>query len=142
VAGLGLVLGWTLAAGNAVAQQAGAPSITVSQPLKKQIVEWQEFTGQFAPVEYVELRARVGGYLTEIHFTDGQIVNKGDLLFVIVNLARFLKVDPEQALRGTNRKFRERFGYVERKLKEQGRTVAGATLEEMDALWEQAKRNP
>jgi MazG family protein len=66
----------------------------------------------------------------------------GDLLFVIVNLARFLKVDPEQALRGTNRKFRERFGYVERKLKEQGRTVAGATLEEMDALWEQAKRNP
>jgi tetrapyrrole methylase family protein/MazG family protein len=66
----------------------------------------------------------------------------GDLLFVIVNLARFLKVDPEQALRGTNRKFRERFGYVERKLKEQGRTPAGATLEEMDALWNQAKRNP
>jgi len=66
----------------------------------------------------------------------------GDLLFVIVNLARFLKVDPEQALRGTNRKFRERFGYVERKLKEQGRTAAGATLEEMDGLWEQAKRNP
>jgi MazG family protein len=65
----------------------------------------------------------------------------GDLLFVIVNLARFLKVDPEQALRRTNRKFRERFAYVERKLKEQGRTPAGATLEEMDALWEQAKRS-
>jgi MazG family protein len=64
----------------------------------------------------------------------------GDLLFVLVNLARFLKVDPEQALRGTNRKFRERFAYVERRLKEQGKTPAGATLEEMDALWEEAKR--
>jgi MazG family protein len=64
----------------------------------------------------------------------------GDLLFVIVNLARFLKVDPEQALRSTNRKFRERFGHVERRLKEQGKRPAGATLEEMDALWEEAKR--
>lgn len=64
-------------------QQGGPPAVTVSTPLKKQITEWQEFTGQFAPVEYVELRARVSGYLTEIHFTDGQIVNKGDLLFVI-----------------------------------------------------------
>jgi len=65
----------------------------------------------------------------------------GDLLFTIVNLARFLKVDPEQALRRTNRKFRERFGYVERKLKEQGRKPAGSTLEEMDALWEESKRS-
>jgi MazG family protein len=65
----------------------------------------------------------------------------GDLLFVIVNLARFLKVDPEQALRRTNRKFRERFGYVERKLKEQGRTPAASTLQEMDALWEESKRS-
>jgi MazG family protein len=65
----------------------------------------------------------------------------GDLLFVIVNLARFLKVDPEQALRRTNRKFRERFGYVERKLKEQGLAPAGSTLEEMDALWEESKRS-
>ena len=65
----------------------------------------------------------------------------GDLLFVIVNLARFLKVDPEQALRRTNRKFRERFGYVERRLKEQGRAPAGSTLEEMDALWEESKRS-
>jgi MazG family protein len=64
----------------------------------------------------------------------------GDLLFVIVNLARFLKVDPEQALRSTNRKFRERFGHVERRLKEQGKRPADATLEEMDALWEEAKR--
>jgi tetrapyrrole methylase family protein/MazG family protein len=66
----------------------------------------------------------------------------GDLLFVIVNLARFLKVDPEQALRRTNRKFRERFGYVERGLKEKGKTPGEATLEEMDALWEKSKQKP
>jgi MazG family protein len=64
----------------------------------------------------------------------------GDVLFVLVNLARFLKVDPEQALRRTNRKFRERFGYVERSLREAGKTPAQATLEEMDALWDEAKR--
>ncbi|MDR3440916.1 efflux RND transporter periplasmic adaptor subunit [Telmatospirillum sp.] len=69
---------------NAYAQQQAAPpAVTVSFPVKRQTVEWMEFTGQFSSVEYVEIRARVGGYLTEIHFTDGQIVNKGDLLFVI-----------------------------------------------------------
>jgi MazG family protein len=64
----------------------------------------------------------------------------GDVLFVLVNLARFLAVDPEQALRKTNRKFRERFGHVERRLKEAGKSPSEATLEEMDALWNEAKR--
>jgi MazG family protein len=64
----------------------------------------------------------------------------GDLLFVVVNLARFLKVDPEQALRKTNRKFRSRFGYVERGLKQAGKTPPEATLEEMETLWQESKR--
>ncbi len=64
----------------------------------------------------------------------------GDMLFVLVNLARFVKVDPEQALRKTNAKFRRRFGYVERNLAERGKTPSDSTLEEMDALWEEAKR--
>jgi tetrapyrrole methylase family protein/MazG family protein len=64
----------------------------------------------------------------------------GDLLFVLVNLARFAKVDPEQALRKTNAKFRERFGYIERKLAEQGKSPEDSTLAEMDALWEESKR--
>jgi RND family efflux transporter MFP subunit len=51
--------------------------------LRKEITEWQEFTGQFEAVDYVEIRARVSGYLTEIHFQDGQIVKQGALLFVI-----------------------------------------------------------
>jgi RND family efflux transporter MFP subunit len=69
--------------GSAIAQNAPPPAVTVSNPLQRDIVEWDEFTGQFAAVDYVELRARVSGYLTEIHFTDGDIVKKGDLLFVI-----------------------------------------------------------
>jgi len=64
----------------------------------------------------------------------------GDVLFVLVNLARFLKVDPEQALRRTNLKFRERFAYIEKKLAEAGKSPAGSSLAEMDALWDQAKR--
>jgi len=64
----------------------------------------------------------------------------GDLLFVLVNLARFMKVDPEQALRRTNRKFRERFGYIERKLAERGKTLAASNIEEMEALWQEAKK--
>ena len=64
----------------------------------------------------------------------------GDLLFVLVNLARFLQVDPEQALRKTNRRFRERFGYLERRLAEQSKPLTEATLDEMEALWQEAKR--
>ena len=64
----------------------------------------------------------------------------GDMLFVLVNLARFVKVDPEQALRRSNAKFRERFGYIERKLKEEGKTLQEANIQEMEALWQEAKR--
>src|SRR6266446_5985294 len=60
-----------------------APAVTVSAPLQRELIEWEEFTGQFWAKDSVEIRARVSGYLTEIHFTDGQIVNRGDLLFVI-----------------------------------------------------------
>jgi MazG family protein len=63
----------------------------------------------------------------------------GDLLFVLVNLARFVKVDPEQALRKTNSKFRERFGYIERKLAERGRKLEDSNIGEMEALWQEAK---
>lgn len=65
----------------------------------------------------------------------------GDILFVIVNLARFLKVDPEQALRKTNAKFRRRFAHLEQGLAAQGKTPQQATIEEMEALWQDAKRH-
>jgi nucleoside triphosphate diphosphatase len=64
----------------------------------------------------------------------------GDLLFALVNLARHTGVDPEMALRGTNVKFERRFGYIERALEAQGRSLEGASLAEMDALWDEAKQ--
>lgn len=63
----------------------------------------------------------------------------GDMLFVVTNLARKLDVDAESALKKTNRKFRKRFGYIEAKLKEQGRAPQECTLQELDALWNEAK---
>ena len=59
------------------------PSVTVAKPLAKELIEWKEFTGQFEAVDFVDVRARVSGYLESLNFTDGQIVKKGDLLFVI-----------------------------------------------------------
>jgi nucleoside triphosphate diphosphatase len=64
----------------------------------------------------------------------------GDLLFALVNLARHVGADPDMALRATNTKFERRFAYIERALAAQGRSLQGASLEEMDALWDEAKR--
>jgi ATP diphosphatase len=64
----------------------------------------------------------------------------GDLLFVVANLARHLKIDPEQALRGANAKFIRRFKVIEDGLKSSGKTPANASLEEMESLWQEAKK--
>lgn len=82
-------------------------------------------------VELEQARAQAG--TEEI---EGEI---GDLLFTIVNLARFLKVDPEQALRRTNAKFRQRFAHVEAGVAANGKTLSESSLEEMEELWQQAK---
>lgn len=65
----------------------------------------------------------------------------GDLLFMVVNLARLLDVNPEIALRKANRKFSERVSYMERKAKELGKSLSEMSLEEMEKLWEEAKKN-
>jgi MazG family protein len=64
----------------------------------------------------------------------------GDLLFTVVNLARFAKVDPEQALRRTNAKFRKRFTHVEQRLASDGKQLSGTPIEELEALWQEAKK--
>lgn len=63
----------------------------------------------------------------------------GDLLFVMANVARHLKIDPEDALRAANDKFTRRFAHIEARLAEQGRHPAQSTLDEMDTLWDEAK---
>jgi MazG family protein len=64
----------------------------------------------------------------------------GDLLFVLVNIARYLSLDPESALHKTNRKFRRRFEYLENQLRQRGRKPANASLDEMESLWQESKR--
>ncbi|MBS7698005.1 MAG: efflux RND transporter periplasmic adaptor subunit [Chelatococcus sp.] len=70
---------------SASAQQPGGapPPVTVAKPLVKKIIDYDEFTGRFEPIDAVEVRSRVGGYLQSVDFEDGAYVNKGDLLFVI-----------------------------------------------------------
>lgn len=63
----------------------------------------------------------------------------GDVIFALVNYARFLRVNPENALRKTNKKFINRFGYVEEKITESGRKLSESTLKEMDKFWEESK---
>jgi RND family efflux transporter MFP subunit len=59
------------------------PEVTVATPLQREIVEWDEYTGQFSAVDFVEMRPRVSGYIESVHFKDGQLVNAGDLLYII-----------------------------------------------------------
>lgn len=108
-------------------------------------------------LEYQERAARVGfdwpevdGVLDKIREEIEEIkqaqnleevtAELGDLFFVLVNLARWRKVDAESALRGTNLKFKKRFGYVEQGAKIQGRNLSDLTLAEMDELWNAAKK--
>ena len=86
--------------------------------------------------EVSELRAEMDAGSGQERIAD----ELGDLLFALVNLARRLQVDPEGALRGTNAKFERRFHRIEALLSAQGRKPEGATLDEMEALWQQAKR--
>ena len=64
----------------------------------------------------------------------------GDLLFSLVNLSRFLEFEAEEALSQTIDRFLKRFSHIETKIRERGKTLAEASLEEMDLLWEEAKR--
>ncbi len=73
------------------------PSVTVSQPLQRDLSAQLGFLGQFSAVERVELRAQVGGTLTQIHFKDGDIVKKGDLLFVIDTIPYEIKLSEAAA---------------------------------------------
>ncbi|MGI4976772.1 MAG: biotin/lipoyl-binding protein, partial [Janthinobacterium lividum] len=78
---------WALRQGQATPSALPAapppPVVTVAAPLARSVARTLDFTGQFSAVDEVELRAQVGGYLSEIHFADGQMVRKGDLLFVV-----------------------------------------------------------
>jgi len=91
--------------------------------------------------ELAELEQEIAGARAEGADSSSKAIEEefGDLLFVIANVARHLKLDPEAALRAANAKFIRRFRYIEERLSEQGRTPAQSNLAEMDALWDEAK---
>ncbi|GJD47906.1 Efflux pump periplasmic linker BepF [Methylobacterium crusticola] len=86
-------------AGSPRAQAPGGPppTVTVAKPVVKQVVEHDDYTGRFNAIEYVEVRARVTGYLEKIHFQDGAVVKKGDLLFTIDRRPYKAALDQSQA---------------------------------------------
>jgi multidrug efflux system membrane fusion protein len=73
------------------------PAVTVAKPIHKTIAEWDEYTGRFAALETVEVRARVSGFIDSVHFKEGQIVKKDDLLFVIDQRPYQIAVDQARA---------------------------------------------
>jgi len=77
--------------------QAGPPQVTVAKPLASRVAQWDEFTGRFEATERVEVRPRVSGYIDQVHFRDGSIVNQGDLLFTIDQRPFRLAVDSAQS---------------------------------------------
>ena len=113
--------------------------LKISQKAAKAGFEWPDFEQVLEKLheETAELaQARASGSQEAI---EGEL---GDILFTVVNIARWLNVDPEQALRKTNAKFRSRFAHVESALAGQGKSLEDSTLEEMEALWQQAKSLP
>jgi RND family efflux transporter MFP subunit len=83
IAALGLLIGLSGCGRSSAAVRPPLPSVTVAPVEQKELVEWDEFTGRTEPVETVEIRARVSGYIQEVGFQAGELVKKGDVLFVI-----------------------------------------------------------
>jgi MazG family protein len=122
---------------------AGLPALTRASKIGKRVAqvgfEWADISGAIDKVqeEIGELRDEVNTGADPTR-TEQEI---GDLLFSLVNVCRYLRIDPENALRLTNAKFERRFRYIEQQLLTRGRTPAESTLEEMDALWNEAKES-
>ena len=117
------------------------PALARAEKLSKRAAhvgfEWPDIEGVLDKIseETAELRAAM-----KSRRRDEIEEELGDLLFTLANLARYLKVDPEKALRGSNAKFTRRFRHVETRLAEEGCALDDATLDEMDALWNEARQ--
>ncbi|MEZ5934294.1 MAG: nucleoside triphosphate pyrophosphohydrolase [Alphaproteobacteria bacterium] len=117
------------------------PALTRAEKLQKRAArggfDWQQTRQVLAKIdeELAELRAEIGDDAAVDRVED----ELGDLLFTVANLARHLKIDPEEALRRTNRKFERRFRSIEQALDRDGRSMADTSLDELEALWQAAK---
>ncbi len=114
------------------------PALTQAEEIQDRAArvgfDWKEIDGV---LEKVKEEIDEIGSAPDAEALAGEI---GDLFFAVVNVARWKKVDAESALRQTNERFRQRFAYIEKAARDQGRTLDQMSFEEMDSLWEAAKR--
>ncbi len=113
--------------------QVGAPPppvVTVASPERQEIVEWNEFTGRTAPVEFVEVRPRISGHIQEIRFQSGQMVGQGDVLFVIGPRWQRAELDQREAELVVARVRREN---SEREAKRNSQLLAGRAISQEEA---------
>ncbi len=131
---------------NGDAQEKGMlDGVSLSYPALAQADEYQDRVSRvgFDWDTIDGVWAKVFEELNELQQAQGlqeQTAELGDMLFALVNLARWLKIDPESALRETNQRFRRRFRFVEAGARKEGRSLQEMTLAEMDAYWDEAKR--
>ena len=118
------------------------PGLARSQKLQKKAAkhgfDWDKISDVFAKLdeEIAEFKEAV------LVGKDGDIASElGDILFVLVNIARHKKIDAEEALRGTNAKFIKRFHYIEERAKNMGRKISEIPLAELEKYWQEAKKN-
>jgi MazG family protein len=106
--------------------------------------DWERIEDIFEKLqeEIQELRAAMKTHRTSQEESDHTLIREeiGDVLFAVTNIARHLQVEPEAALKLTNRKFRRRFRHIEEKLQASGQGLESAKLEKLEALWQEAKR--
>ncbi len=117
------------------------PALTRAAKLQKRAArvgfDWPDISPVLDKIreEIDELSVEINSGANSERITD----ELGDVLFAMVNVSRHLQIDPETALRNANMKFERRFGYIERRLKETGKQISACALEELDALWNEAK---
>jgi len=139
---------------NGARQQGALAGVPVALPALTRALKLQEKAGKVGfdwndphavlrkireEADEIEVALNHAGAAGQVSSTPEAAAEVGDLLFAAVNLARHLRADPEALLRATNQKFEHRFASIERALAAKGKTPSQATLEEMDALWDEAK---
>ena len=103
------------------------------------LFEFQEIK-ELDKAVYIKLAGKISKNIKELQIKLEKEI--GDVFFALVNYARFLNINPENALRLTNEKFIKRFNYVQKRVKESGKTISDSNLEEMDKYWNESKKLP
>ncbi|WP_227939122.1 nucleoside triphosphate pyrophosphohydrolase [Alkalihalobacillus deserti] len=119
----------------------GLPALIEATKLQQQAAKVGFDWDDVAPM-WMKMQEELAEFLVEVKAGNKANMQKelGDILFVVVNLARFYKVDAEEALLSTNRKFQRRFRFIEDAVRKEGNVITELTLEELDQKWEEAKR--